>query len=42
MFEKTTRLKAYSPGIESMLYEETIALWMGIFVEVIETYDDSI
>ena len=43
MFEKTTRPKdSHSVGIESMLNEETIVYWSGIFVEVIETYDDSI
>ena len=43
MFEKTTRPKAsHSPGIESLLYEETIVYWAGVFVEVIEMYDDSI
>ena len=43
MFEKTTRPKAlHSPGIESMLYEETVVQWMGVFMEVIETYNDSI
>ena len=43
MFEKTTRPKAsHSPGKDSMLYEETIVQWVGVIVEVIETYDDSI
>ena len=43
MFEKTTSPKAsQSPGIESMLYEETIIQWMGVIVKVIKTYDDSI
>ena len=38
MFEKTTRPKAsYSPEIESMLNEEIIVYWAGVFMEVIET-----
>ena len=36
--EITTRPKAlHSLGIESMLNEETIVQWAGVFVEVIET-----
>ena len=43
MFEKTTRPKAlHSPGIESMLYEEIFVQRAVVFMEVIETYDDSI
>ena len=43
MFEKTTRSNAlHSPGIESMLYEETVVYCMAVFMEVIETYSNSI